>query len=358
MHARRVPFLALGILSLFAGLWTGLLRLGWGLPALREDFGMIHGPLMVSGFLGTLIGLERAVGTEFRWAYAGPLLTGAGALALVVDVPLAIAQGLAIAGSAVLVIVFAVLILRHPFLPTIVMGLGALAWLAGNVLWLAEWPLYRGVYYWAAFLILTIAGERLELSRALAHSIRVRVAFWIALALFASGVMFEVRAAGVGMAAIALWLLRFDIARRTIRQPGLPRFIAVCLLSGYVWLAAGGGLAAGFGEIVSIQRYDAILHSLFLGFVMTMIFGHAPVIFPAVLGVPMAYRPAFYIHLVLLHLTLAVRVAGDLSDWLPGREWGGLLNVAAVLAFLANTIAAIAPWRRRSLSPPLHTLPR
>jgi hypothetical protein len=33
-----------------------------------------------------------------------------------------------------------------------------------------------------------------------------------------------------------LGLATFDIARRTVRQSGVTRFIAVCLLSGYVWL--------------------------------------------------------------------------------------------------------------------------
>lgn len=58
-HPERVPLLALGVLLLLAGLWTGLLRLGWELPLLL--FASYHGPLMVSGFSGTLIGLERAV---------------------------------------------------------------------------------------------------------------------------------------------------------------------------------------------------------------------------------------------------------------------------------------------------------
>ena len=37
--------------------------------------------------------------------------------------------------------------------------------------------------------------------------------------------------------------------------------------------------------------YDAILHTAFLGFVMTMIFAHTPIVFPAVLHLPVAYTP-------------------------------------------------------------------
>jgi hypothetical protein len=80
----RVPLLALGILSLLAGIWGGLLRLPVNLPLLVNHANWItyHGPLMVGGFLGTLIGLERAVGLRVWWAYTAPLLTGAGAVLL------------------------------------------------------------------------------------------------------------------------------------------------------------------------------------------------------------------------------------------------------------------------------------
>jgi hypothetical protein len=329
VHKRRIPFLAMGLLSLLAALWTGLQRLGWGLSAPREEFSMIHGPLMISGFLGTLIGLERAVGCGRRWAYAGPLFSGLGAIALIAGAPVVVPQLMMILSAAILL-----------FMPLgLVMRLAALAWLAGNVLWTIEWPLYKVVFYWAAFLVLIIAGERLELARALAYSPFVRVLFGACVSALLIGLPFGL--AGIGFVLLAAWLLRYDIARRTIRQAGLTRFIAACLLSGYGWLAVGGALSVYFGEIVSIQRYDAVLHSVFLGFVMSMIFGHAPIIFPAILGKPMAFRPAFYAHLVLLHLTLALRVFGDLTDWMPGREWGGLLNAIVILMFMGNSMSAL-----------------
>jgi len=80
---------------------------------------------------------------------------------------------------------------------------------------------------------------------------------------------------------------------------------------------------------------------VFVGFVISMIFGHAPIIFPAVLGVPISFRPAFYIHLVLLHLSLIVRVTGDLANAHAVRMWGGLLNEVAILLFLAMTIYSV-----------------
>jgi hypothetical protein len=143
------------------------------------------------------------------------------------------------------------------------------------------------------------------------------------------------------MVAIALWLGRFDVARRTVRQTGLTRFIAVNLLLGYCWLAFAGLLLVLFGAEFGGLRYDAVLHAFFLGYVFSMIFGHAPVIFPAVLGRGMSYRPAFYLHVILLHLFLAIRIGGDLTTQIMPRHWGGLFNTLTLLVFLVNTLLSM-----------------
>jgi hypothetical protein len=105
-------------------------------------------------------------------------------------------------------------------------------------------------------------------------------------------------------------------------------------------------LAAVFGELSAGPRYDAVLHCLFLGFVFSMVFAHAPIILPAVTGAAVPYRPAFYAHLALLHASLVVRVVGDLTGWADGRQWGGMANVAAVVLFVVSTAWAVASARR------------
>ena len=55
-----LPFLVPGILSLLLGLAAGLTRLPWELPAFGSVT-MLHGPLMVSGFLGTVMGITLAI---------------------------------------------------------------------------------------------------------------------------------------------------------------------------------------------------------------------------------------------------------------------------------------------------------
>jgi hypothetical protein len=200
-----------------------------------------------------------------------------------------------------------------------------------------------------AFLVLTIAGERLELSRVLQPRPSARIAFGLAAALILAGAAGSIVLRdsalglfGAGLVALAAWLAVHDIARRSVHKPGLTRFIAVCLLSSYVWLAVSGALVLLFGVPAAGPRYDAILHALFLGFVMAMIFGHAPIIFPALLARPMRFLPAFYVHLGLLHATLLMRVLGDLAGAPVAVRLAGLLNVVTLLVFVANTVVAVA----------------
>ncbi|MFI5395043.1 MAG: hypothetical protein ACHQ9S_05875 [Candidatus Binatia bacterium] len=352
----RFPLLAAAMIALLGGLWAGLLRLGWVVPVFRSGFALTHGPLMVCGFLGTLIGLERAVALGRRWAYAAPLLTGVGALALIAGVPGPIVPAAITVGSAGLVAIFISIIRAQPALFTVTMGVGALAWLVGNALWLAGWPVYEVVSWWMGFLVLTIAGERLELSRFTQRSRASESAFLIIVvtlwAGLTSGGMASddgSRLTGLSLLALTVWLLRHDIARRTVHQTGLTRYVAVSLLSGYVWLGLGGALSVVLGRMVAGLHYDAVVHAIFLGFVFAMIFGHAPIIFPAVVGTPVRFRSAFYAHLGLLHFSLLLRVAGDLHASLICRQWGGLLNVAAILLFLANTARAVQQGRRAAV---------
>jgi len=347
--------MALGMIALLAALWGGLVRLGWSWPIVHPPLPVVHGPLMISGFLGTLIGLERAVALQHRWTYAGPLVTGMGAVGLVAGLPGPVGPLLMTLGSAGLVAIFIRIVRSHPALFTVTMGLGALVWLVGNSLWLAGWPIYSVVPWWAGFLVLTIAGERLELSRFVPLSRVNQFTFLAAVGLFLAGLIistaafnFGARLNGSALIALAVWLLRHDIARRAVQKAGLTRFVAVSLLTGYVWLGVGGLLWLRFGGVAAGPQYDAVLHAIFLGFVFSMIMGHAPIIFPAVLGMPVPFGPAFYSHLILLHASLVLRVAGDLAVWWPGRLWGGLLNVVAVLLFLGNMAISVAQGRSRS----------
>lgn len=348
-HRAVFPLMAIAALSLLAALWAGLLRLGWELPAVAQSLPASHGLLMIVGFLGTLIGLERAVAFGRRWAYGAPILAALAALALLFSLPVRLGHVLASASSLFLTCIFIALYRNHPADYLATMGAGAFLWFVGNVLWQVAFPLYQVVPWWIGFLVLTIAAERLELSRLTRLSSWDRLKFLLANGLFLFGLIVSLWAfregiwfSGLALIILAFWLLRYDMAWRTVRQKDLPRFMAICLLSGYVWLGVGGLLWMGFADSFAAgPRYDAMLHAIFLGFVFSMIFAHAPIIFPAVTGIAMPFQSAFYAHLVLLHLSLLVRLGGDLLESLPWQQWGGLLNALTVVLFLANNVRAV-----------------
>jgi hypothetical protein len=348
----RLAVMALGGVALAGALAGGVAVLGWELPA-PAPLVALHGPLMVAGFLGTVIGLERAVALGRRWAHVAPLASGLGALMLVVGAPGG--AWLMMLGSAVMVVAFVEILGRQAALSSAIMALGAVSWWIGQILWLAGEPAHRVVFWWAGFLVLTIAGERLELTRLLRIAPPIRAVFVLAVTMLLVGLASTpfapeagIRIIGVAFIALALWLGLFDIARRTVRISGLPRFIAVALLSGYAWLGVAGLLAVRWDPVAAGLSYDAMLHAVFVGFVFSMIFGHAPIIVPAVLGRRLIYRPRFYVHLGGLHASLVLRIVGDLAPWLPGRRWGGLLNALAIVLFFVNTLTGLLQPECRS----------
>jgi len=346
----RYPLLLVALLTLLAATWAGLLRVGWVLPA-PDHLAAGHGPLMVSGFLGTLIALERAVALAAlgrRWVYIAPALAAIGALTSLIG--LQIGPALLTGSSLALIAVFSEIIRRQPASFTYTMGLGATLWAAGNVLWLAGAPIFHVVWWWGGYLVLTIAGERLELARLTRFPQEAMIAFFALVGVYTAGLLLlsftpladlGVRIAGLALLLLALWLLRFDIARKTVQRAGLTRFIALNLLIGYLWLVISGILTLAAGQRPAGLLYDAMLHTLFLGFVFGMIFGHAPVIFPAVLGREIRYGAHFYGHVILLHASLALRVAADLGGWADLRRWSGMVNGVALLLFLAVTVLAL-----------------
>jgi hypothetical protein len=128
---------------------------------------------------------------------------------------------------------------------------------------------------------------------------------------------------------------------RNIASEGLTRFIAACLLSGYAWLFAAGllGLLGAFTPGHAWR--DAALHAIGLGFVFSMVFGHAPIIFPAVTRIKIPYHPALYLPLALLHLTLALRVFAGLADHFDLRHNAALLNGLALIVFIATLVTLV-----------------
>lgn len=339
---RHVVLLVPGGLALLAGLDAALLRLGLGAPVADDRWADVHGPLMVLGFVGTLVALERAVAARRAWALGSPALLGLGGLALLTPLPLAAGQGALVAGTALLLAVYGVAWRRQPAAALAVQVLGAWHGLAAAVLWLAGVPVPHLVPTLAGFLALTVVGERLELLRVGNPSARVETAVWgLSLGWAVASAVALLHPAtgwtllGAVLLALVAVLARHDVARRTVRGTGLPRFMACAMLGGYAWLGVAGAVWLVQGPVLSGAAYDAVLHCVFLGFVLSMILAHAPVILPAVLRRPLPYRPVMYVPLALLHTTLALRVlVGDARGVDLAVQVGGAGNVVALLLFV------------------------
>lgn len=347
----RLVLLCGGGLGLLLGIYTGLARGGIEHRFVAAD---LHGLLMVLGFLGTLIALERAVALGERWAYTAPAASAAAVLALLASPTLG--GTLLVAAGVLTTATYVTLLRRHAQLHLAVMAVGALAWVAAAVLWLGGAGPVRITPLLAAFLVLTIVGERLELSRLTLPSRASRRRFLVALAVFCVGALIApawrstgLVLVGVGLVGQTAWLARNDLARITVRRSGLPRFIATSLLAGYVWLGVSGALwlAMGLGARGPLL-HDAVVHSLFLGFVLSMVMGHAPMIIPAVLRSPVRFTRVAWLPLVLLHVSVTLRIAADLAGSMPWREVALHGNVSALLLFVVMTVVAARRGRRQT----------
>lgn len=340
---RFIP-LATGAMAMMLGLWTGLLRLGLPLPGGTYPPVELHSAFMIAGFLGTVISLERAVAIGRWWAYGAPAVSAGGALTLAADFGRAGALAFVVA-STILLVSTAFVAFRQLAMFIVVLAIGAACWTVGSILWLRGDPISSATGWWLDFLILTIAAERLELSRILRVSRLNQTLFFVAGSLTLIGAA-RVELIGswapftaAGLIGLASWLLHHDVARRTIRLAGLPRFSACSILAGHLWLAAAGAMLAlaPFGAVAF--PYDAAVHAIAIGFVLSMIFGHAPIILPAITGLRLRFSAASYAWLGLLHLSVLIRTGGDITGLMDVRAASGVLTVLALIGYVATLIA-------------------
>lgn len=336
----RPLLLGVAIASMAAGLYAGLIRLGLPLPAAAALPG-VHGPLMILGVFGTLISLERAVAIGLAWPYGAPAEFAVSALLMVLGASDA-ATFVSLGASVTFLAATAWIAMRQPALFTLVLVAAAAMLAVGCLAWWLGSAVSDVAAWWLGFLVATIAAERLELSRIIRPGRLSQWLFLLSLAIVAAGAALGLQLPegrvllGAGLTAVAAWLVRYDLAMRTVRLSGQPRFMAVSMLAGYAWLAVTGIiLVSGWAGPFS---YDLSLHGVLIGFVLSMVFGHALIIFPAIARVTLTYRPALYLPLAVLHLSVALRLVGDLLELDALRISSGPLTTLALLGF-ALTLA-------------------
>lgn len=354
--ALSVWFALMVAVSLVSGVMGGLIRAGInfgetsGAWIPRAVLG--HAFLMASSFLGTVIGLERAVALKHPLAFATPLASGVAGFLMVAGFTQA-ATLLAVGAALSFVGVNVVVVMRQRAAHTALLLVAAAAWALGAVSHAAGGVSQGVISWWFAFLVLTIAAERLEMTRLMRRRRGASACLVFVLTALLLGSLlssYEPTALAGGLVyggallALAVWLFAFDIARRTVGTEGLSRYMAVCLLLGYAWLGIAG--AAWVGTTLGLPWRDAALHGVALGFVFSMIFGHAPVILPALTRLKLLFWWAFYVPLVLLHTSLLVRLLmPSLAQEL--MKVGAGANAASIVLFALIVAVSIFAWRRK-----------
>jgi hypothetical protein len=338
---------------LVAGVIGGLLRAGVAVPLPGEGAWpgravLGHAFLMICGFMGTVIAIERAVAVKERLAFSVPAASALSGVLMLTGMPVA-AAWLAVLASLAFIAVNATVVSRQRAAHTALLLTGAGAWLVGNLLHALGSRPAAVVPWWFAFLVLTIAAERLEMTRLMRRRHAAGATLGACLGLMLAGaVAFALSPVwggwlyGLSLAGLAAWLICFDIARRTVAARGLSRYMAICLLLGYAWLAVSG--LAWMATSMGYAARDVALHALGLGFVFSMMLGHAPVIVPALARVKLLFGRFFYVPLAVLHLSLAVRLFLGPFDFRM-LSAGAAGNAVAIALFAATVSGAAVAWR-------------
>jgi hypothetical protein len=308
---------------------------------------------MICGFMGTVIGLERAVAVKNRFAFIAPGASALAGLVTLAGLP-GVAAWLAVLAAVAFIAVNVVVVERQRATHTVLLLIGAAAWLIGNLLQALDSQPAAVIPWWFSFLVLTISAERLEMTRLLrrrrgaaAFLYGCLVTMLLGSAVFAVSPISGGVVYGISLMGLAGWLVVFDVARRTVLAPGLSRYMAICLLLGYCWLAVAG--AAWVATSLGMYLRDVALHALGLGFIFSMMFGHAPVILPALTRVKLRFGWIFYIPVILLHVSLVVRLClgAHVFDMLTLGAEG---NALAIGLFVATMGGSALAWRVRHTS--------
>ena len=326
----RIALLLTAAASMLMGVLASLVRASIPGPwaGLRPALPNLHGALMVFGFLGTAISLERAVAYRAgspkhpRWAFAAPLFSVIANFLVAVTVlsPLPVEYTRILPGlswtlsliilSAVYVGVYA---RQHSF-AVLIQLMGAVIGACSALLWtrldsdiLTPW--------WLMMLVLTIVGERLELAHvAFIHPVAkpglvcVSAAILISLACSLIAPSWGYSLLGLCTLTLLVLMFLFDTARKTYRVPGVTGFMGISMLVAYFW-----GLCASLTWIVSNSGglagsslwWDFAVHSLAVGFIMTMVVAHVCVIVPSIIHRSMPFHPILWLPLALFTLGLA-----------------------------------------------------
>ena len=345
MRAAAVIVGIAALVALVGAVWGGLGRMGLATGAPPEPLAVWHGALIVNGFFGTVLTLERALTLGRGALYAMPLAVGGGSWMVYAGWPV-VGSALVVAGAVGFAGLHVWLIVRDREVHRVALALGAGAWVVSAVLLVAH---VRGsgpsmgdlAPWWAAFLVLTFAGERLK---AACETVVGRVGqalFFGSVAVFLGGIAAGLggvapglRVAGIGAVGLAIWPAVVGDGWRRLRGSGMRGYVGRTYAGGYAWLAVGGALLIAYGGRDAGLVFDAQWHAIFVGYVLMLIFAHVPEVMQGEGRPSVAYHPVLYAAPGLLHLSLGARLYGDLAVAPGWRLVGGIGHAAAIAVFV------------------------
>lgn len=346
---KAVQLLPLVLLGLVLGISGGWIRLGSPQIPIASA-GSNHGLLMVGSFLGTLISLERAMVMPRRLWLLVPLITGASILPFLLGYSQA-GLLLLMAGAFGLSAIMHMQTLKHPKFQTVLLYAGSASWFVGNFLVWQGGLIAAGTTWWMGFLLYTIVGERLELSQFLPIPSWSKNALKSFLALFTLGLVVPFHSWGneiMGIASllISVWLLYFDMAKVAAKKHAQFCYIGIGLRVGYFWLGLQGLVLLGMES--HALYYDLMLHTFFLGFTFSMIWAHAPIIFPTIFGIrETPYHPVLWVSWSLFQLSLLGRILFSFIEVYEFRKAFGVANGYLILIQF-GLMAGIIIWKVRN----------
>lgn len=334
---RKAHILLLVPVLLILALWSAVGRVGWQMPI--PVIAAKHGYLMVSGLLGTLISLERTLILKKPLWLSIPILSAISVI-FVLNGLSSLGFSIQVFSSLLLCVLYAKQWFQYKDIFLLGLLLGSVSWMVSGFVLLLGNGFSAATVWYILFLLFTIASERLELSKFIYTP---RWAHPTLLVIFASLIVAQAvpfhwgsnHISGILIAGIGYWLIQFDIVKINLKKSGSFYYTGSTLFAGYIWLMLSGVLMAL--PLATFYHYDAVLHSFFIGFVFSMLFAHAPIIFTALLKFQ---KPPFskilYIPVFLTHALLLLRLYADYSGNWELRKWAGLLQVIVFASFFAG----------------------
>jgi len=315
-------------LVLLGGVFGGFVRIGW-LQYSLQGISVSHGLLMTGAFMGSLISLERNMAMRSPWWGMVPFVCISSTIFFYLG-ELSIGLMALLTASTGLAIMLYLQLASHFKIGKCLMFIGALSWLMGNIMVYKSNMIPMGSIWWEAFILFTILGERIELGEIGIKFIGETLLFWLFLGLFIVGMVLPFHGIGpfimgCSIIGIGLWFLVKDRKSMVFSRNGRNQFNSMAILLGYIWL-----IVHGLWMILGRDQpffYDVMVHSFFLGFAFSMIWGHVSSLFPMICGLNgNAFHPRFWWGLAIFETSLLGRIGACVLESSFWRQFFSVAN--------------------------------